>query len=320
MLKAAIGVDIGGTKINAGLVDGTGRILTETSLPTEASRRRVMEQARMAIDMVLAQAGRLAESVETVGIGVGTAGQVSPEDGSIVFATDTMPGYTGTPVRKILEDAYRLPVHVDNDVNVLAVAEKRLGSGRGVKDFVCVALGTGVGGAIVSNGRLLHGSKGAAGEIGHLSVRYDGPRCICGGIGCLELYASGTGIARLMRERLLLERPGTGTETADITAREVAELWLQGDESASWVMNQAVCALAVGLAGVIHTLNPEIIMVGGGVADIREPFFRRLREETERRTMGSMLAATRIEPAVMGSRSGMIGAALQVWEYGEELE
>lgn len=318
MRKAAIGVDIGGTKINAGLVDVSGRILTETTLPTEAASRKVMERARAAVDRVLAETARLDEPVEIIGIGVGTAGQINRPGGSVLYAMDTMPGYTGTPVRRILEEAYGLPVYVDNDVNVLAVAEKRLGGGRGVRDFVCVTLGTGVGGAVVTGGRLLHGAKGAAGEIGHLSVRYDGPRCICGGIGCLELYASGTGIARLMRERREQDLPGT--EQTELTAREVAELWLRGDPSAAWVMEQAVCALAAGLAGVIHLLNPEVIMVGGGVADIGEPFFRRLREETDRRTMGPHSGTVRIMPAVMGSRSGMIGAALQVWEYGEEAQ
>jgi len=314
----AIGVDIGGTKINAGLIGRLGEVLFEASVPTRAAESKVMEQTKSAIDRVL-QAARSEQAFHRIaGIGVGSAGQIDFSRGTVLSATDLLPDYAGTDVRGLLETAYGVQVYVDNDVNVLALAEKRLGAGRYAEHFVCVALGTGVGGAIVSEGRLLRGALGAAGEIGHMPVRFDGPICNCGGRGCLELFASGTGIARLMRDKVAQAAKGAGADAdiADIDSRHVAALWQQGDAAATAVMDEAIEALSAALAGVVHMLNPQAIVIGGGVAEIGKPFFERLRETTRRRTMPSLFGGVRIEPAVVGNRSGMIGAALQVWEYG----
>lgn len=306
--EVAVGIDIGGTKIGAGLVDAGGTLVYETTLPTMAAQRQVTAQAIKAAERALAEAASRGLTVS--GIGVGSAGQIDFAGGTVLAATDLLPGYGGTPLAALLRDAFGLPVVVDNDVNTLAVAEKTIGRGQGCGHFVCVALGTGVGGAVVTDGAIVHGALGAAGELGHLSVKYDGPRCMCGNYGCLELYASGTGIARMMRERR------RGDEAAAPDSRQVAERWLAGEAEAALVMNETIAALATGLASLIHVLNPQLIVIGGGVADIGEPFLELLREETKRRTMPALFAGVRIEPAVVGSKSGMIGAALQIWEYG----
>ncbi|MBO9607759.1 MAG: ROK family protein [Paenibacillaceae bacterium] len=308
--QVAVGLDIGGTKIAAGLVDASGAIVYETTLPTMAAQRQVAAQAIRAAGQALAEAASRGLTVR--GIGVGSAGQIDFAGGTVLAATDLLPGYGGTPLAALLQDAFGLPVVLDNDINALAVAEKTIGRGRGCAHFVCVALGTGVGGAVVADGVIVHGALGAAGELGHLSVKYDGPRCMCGNYGCLELYASGTGIMRMMRERW------RGDAAAAPDSRQVAESWLAGDPEAALVMNETIAALATGLASLIHVLNPQLIVIGGGVADIGEPFLGPLREETKRRTMPALFAGVRIEPAVVGSKSGMIGAALQLWEYGSE--
>ncbi|MDB4868160.1 MAG: hypothetical protein JWR03_2493 [Cohnella sp.] len=313
---AVIGVDIGGTKINVGLISREGHVLIQQTMPAMAEERRVMEQAIEGIDSVMHEAKSGYAEYRIAGIGIGSAGQIDFSRGYVYYASSLIPGYTGTRIRDIVKNRYRLPVFVDNDVNVLALAEARFGAGKDAKHILCLALGTGVGGAIITDGKLLHGANGGAGEIGHMSVDFRGPRCICGNYGCLELYASGTGIARLYHEKLALSIVGENPNKGSLSAIEVAARWLQGETAATQVMEEAIAALGAAVASLIHSLNPQKVVIGGGVAEIGEPLFRRLIEVVDRRTMPSMRKAADIVPAVMGNRSGMVGAAMQVWEYG----
>ncbi|WP_164716528.1 ROK family protein [Paenibacillus whitsoniae] len=306
----AVGVDVGGTKINAGIVDERGEVLHTVSVPTLAGSARTEDRIVLAIREVLGGASGSLPPLALRGIGVGTAGQIDWAEGAVRSASDLLPGYAGTPLRRLLEAQFPLPVRVDNDVNVLALTEKRLGAARGVNDFICLALGTGVGGALVTGGRLVHGAWGGAGELGHLAVDLHGPPCLCGGRGCLEQYASGTSIARRMRERLAAE----GQADALIDAREVFARWHAGEPLAAALMQESMAALGAAIASLIHMWNPQVVVIGGGVAEAGEHFFAELRAEAERRTMPAMWAGVRIEPAYRGNWGGMIGAALQLWE------
>ncbi|KIL39122.1 hypothetical protein SD70_22080 [Gordoniibacillus kamchatkensis] len=311
----AIGVDIGGTKINTGVINRQGEVLCSFSLPTLAGQANVIDRVTEAIEELLAKL-KVVTSLETLkGIGVGTAGQVDWQTGTIRFASDLLPGYTGTPLRAILQNRFRLPAYVDNDVNALALTEKVLGAGREAKHFICLALGTGVGGVIVADGKIVHGAWGGAGEIGHMSVNYKGLPCICGNIGCLEQYASGTGIAKQMNARLAAE-PGSVHQSID--AKEVIARWLSGDPLASEVIDETVGALGAAIASLIHMFNPEMIVLGGGVAEAGEPLMLRLKQEVEKRAMPSLREGVRLELAYRGNLSGMIGAGLQVWEYEQQ--
>lgn len=312
----AIGVDVGGTKINAGIVRDSGEVLHRVVLPTLAGKAEVVRRVYDAIDGLLHEAGkRKADWLQVRGIGIGTAGQVDWADGSIRFANDLLPGYTGTPLKRLVRERYGVPVCVDNDVNVLALTERKLGVFRGARYLLCLALGTGIGGAVIAEGRLLHGAWGGAGEFGHISVDFRGAPCICGGFGCLEQYVSGTGIASRMRERLAalgVQKP------PDLDARQIIARWQNGDPASAAVMEEACAALGSAIASLAHTFNPEGIVLGGGVAEAGKPFFDRIREETAKRGMPSFLRGVRIEPAYRGSWSGLIGAALQMWEAAEE--
>ncbi|REE67322.1 glucokinase [Paenibacillus taihuensis] len=309
--RHAIGVDIGGTKINIGLIDFRGHILRDITVPTMAKERRVMAQTIDGIRALLSESEAEADNAIPCGIGVGSAGQIDFETGTVISATDLLPEYAGTPIRAILEQCFGMPVYVDNDVNVLALSELYLSKEERLRDFICVALGTGVGGGVVTDGHLVRGVQGIGGEIGHISVDFRGPVCMCGGIGCLELYTSGTSIARRMGEKR-----GRLEACVEWSCREVVEQWLRGDTAATEVMEETIEALSAGLAGLIHTFNPAKIVIGGGVADAGEPLFTRLRLETYKRTMPAYCDATRIEPPLFGTRSGMIGAAIQVFRYG----
>lgn len=306
----AIGVDLGGTKIHAGLINEQGEVRYSHSLPTLAGVEPTEQRIRDVINQLVHQV-QDENALKIRGIGVASAGQIDWNRGTVRFATETIPGYTGTPLRQMLIDHYGLPVFVDNDVNVLTLTEKRLGAGQGVRNLLCLALGTGVGGGIMIDGRILRGTWGGAGEIGHMSVNVEGPSCVCGGIGCLELYASGTGIAERMRGMLRT----AGQSHPDLTSRDVITLWQSGDPLASEVMDGTFKALGSALASLMHLFNPEVIVIGGGVADTGDAFFTRVREETSRRAMPSFAEGVRIVPAYQGNWSGVIGAGLQLWEY-----
>ncbi|UKS30498.1 ROK family protein [Paenibacillus sp. HWE-109] len=307
----AIGVDIGGTKINAGVVNAKGEVLYNVSMPTGAGQVKTVDRVQMTLQQLLTEVEIKQPGLRYKGIGVGSAGQIDWQKGQVRSASDIIPGYAGTPLRNLLSQQFGLPTFVDNDVNVLAITEKHLGSGRGAQYFICLALGTGVGGAIVVGGQLVHGSWGAGGELGHVSVDFNGVPCLCGGIGCLEQYASGTNIARRMRE--LLAEQGSPDEQVD--SREVFKRWHAGDKLATKVMEETMAALGAAVASFIHIFNPDLIVIGGGVAEAGDRLMNGVRSEAIRRTMPSMREGVRMELAYHGNWSGMIGAALQVWEY-----
>ncbi|MFX3635682.1 MAG: ROK family protein [Candidatus Pristimantibacillus sp.] len=310
----AIGVDIGGTKINAGVVSMQGDVLHIVSLGTMAGQANTIDRVLQAVHELIAEVTMKQPAIQFKGIGVGSAGQIDWAEGSVRSASELIPRYAGTALRCILQEQLHIPVVIDNDVNVLVWTEKYFGAAQGVNNFLCLALGTGVGGAIVVNGRLVHGSWGGAGELGHLSVDFNGPLCVCGGRGCLEQYASGTSIARRMQEKLAQnELPVEQLDSHEVFAR-----WQAGDTLATEIMEETLAALGSAIASFVHMFNPEIIVIGGGVAEAGDRLFEGLWKEVKRRTMPSMLEGVRIEAAYSGNWCGMIGAALQVWEYSEE--
>ncbi|MCC3373674.1 ROK family protein [Cohnella sp. REN36] len=315
----AIGIDVGGTKINAGIVGSNGETLLSVSLPTKAGSSTVGDRIAVAVQRLLdwvreqGEIERKGKEMSIRGIGIGTAGQVDWRTGAIRYASDLLPGYTGTPLKSDMEKRFGLPVVVDNDVNVLSLAEKHAGIGKGAKQMICLALGTGVGGVLVNDGKIVHGVWGGAGEIGHLSVDYRGLPCICGGRGCLEAYASGTSIAKRMNERLA--EAGADSLGGPLDTRATVDRWQAGDPLATAVMDEAIEALGSAISGLLHVFNPELVVIGGGLADVGEPLLSRIREETRKRTMPSFYDGVRIVLPSHGNYGGMIGAAMQLWEY-----
>ncbi|TJY44543.1 ROK family protein [Cohnella pontilimi] len=311
-MEFAIGVDIGGTKIQFAAVNREGAIMERQLMLTEA-----LLGPQQLVDKVLAgiegMISNLTPGGRIAGIGIGSAGQIDFRTGSVAFAGETLPGWTGTPIKRLVEERFHIPAYVDNDVNVIAVAEKVFGAGREFESFVVIALGTGLGGAIVESGQLVRGAFGGAGELGHVSVDFNGPRCpSCGNYGCIELYASGTGIARLGAESL----SAGATAAWKPNSREIIEAWLQGEPLAGDVMDRVIRALGSAVAGFIHTFNPEAVIIGGGVSETGPVFLDALNEAVQARTSAAMSKACRLLPAYVGTDAGVIGAAAQVWHYG----
>jgi glucokinase len=318
-LVCSIGIDIGGTKIAAGLVQSSGVMLRKEVVPIPTSgQQSIIQQVYDLIQNLRESAKR--DSLEPVaGVGIGTAGQVDYGKGVVRSGTVNIPDWNNVPLRSVLSEKIHLPVWVDNDVNVVAIAEKFIGSARGHRDVVCLALGTGVGGGVVADNRVLRGAFGAAAELGHISIDRHGPNCNCGSRGCLEMYASGPGIARMMVEKL---RCHPEQELGPVlfealqrdermTSRLVFKCYHSGDSVAREVVHELCDALAIGIVSLIHTFNPTIVVLGGGVMEQGEWLKNLVEERVRQLGMRSLVEAVEIAVAAAGPDAGVIGAALQ---------
>ncbi len=297
----ALAIDIGGTKIAAALVNRHGAVIfrmrraTRAELGAPAVLQTVIAAAR---DM-LAAAERFGLNVPAVGIGTG--GQVNVTYGNISYASDNIPGWDGLPLATEIEAALHLPVFVDNDVNALALGEQHFGAGRGYREVLYVAIGTGIGGAIVRDGQIWRGSNWSAGEICHMVIDIDGTRrCSCGAMGHLEAYTSGPAMTKRY-----LELSGS-RETLDL--RAITVLAEQGDGHALRAIAEGANILGTTLGGVLNILDPELLVIGGGVADIG-PLWWQHFETALRANPIPGPARIPVEPAQLGGDAVTIGAA-----------
>lgn len=290
MTAPVLGIDIGGTKTAAALVDRGGRVLQRREAPTPArsGREAVLDAAaRLAADLLGAAAGP---------VGVGTAGTVDPTTGTIRYATDSLPGWTGTPVADALAARLGRPVRVTNDVNAAALGECWAGAGRDHAHVLLVAVGTGLGGALVRNGRVEAGARGAAGEVGHLPAPgAERLRCGCGRHGHLEAIASGSGLAAAYAVE-------TGTQ---VTGRTVADRAAAGDAVARRVVDRAGAALGAALAGLVALLDPDAVLVAGGAAGA----LLRAASAAYAAEVPAGWAGVPLRPAALGADAVLVGAA-----------
>ncbi|MCS7222565.1 MAG: ROK family protein [Anaerolineae bacterium] len=293
-----LGVDIGGTKIAAALIDAGGHPHGLHAIPTLAH-----EGAEAILERVitLARAVIAETSIMPVAVGVGTGGQVDPAAGEIVFATELLPGWTGLPLARRLREALGLPVYVANDVHAMALGEATYGAGRGVCYGLYVAVGTGIGGGWVLEGRLYHGRSGLAGSVGHVKVEPNGRPCTCGGRGCVEQYASGPAIAEHYRRLRGLAATPSG--------HEVVISMNAGDPLARLAIREAGRWLGLALASLVNAMGPDAIVVGGGVAAAGEPFFSAIRTSLAQHVLPSA-RSTPVIPAALGPHAGVIGAGV----------
>jgi glucokinase len=308
-----LGVDIGGTKVAAGLVNAKGEILfTErTRMIARKSADEGFQAVRDAIDLVL----RHRRAKEARAIGVSAPGWVDSKRGVLLSATN-LPCFRDFPLVREIEKLYGLPARLGNDANVAALAEAGWGSGAGYANVFYVTLGTGIGTGMVVDKRIYHGRTGAAGEGGHMTINFQGPVCGCGKRGCIEMYSSGTAIARRARERL--NEPGASASrlrtTADqnieaITAETVSGAAKAGDKLATEILEEAADHLAIWLGNVIDLLEPDIIVVGGGLARLLMPLLGRIRSGLETWAINPHRQEVPIVEAHYGSQSALVGAA-----------
>lgn len=314
-MNVVLGVDVGGTSTGAGAVTADGTVLFDEHAPTHGAGPETSGQTLVAlIASCLARARR--ESLHVTGVGVGIPAILDPATG-VVGEAHHVTDLAGQPLAARLGERFGLPVVVDNDVNALALGEWRFGSGRGARSLVVLAAGTGFGGGVILDGRLVRGAAGFGGEFGHTPVKFDGPPCWCGGRGCLAVFASGRGIAEAARTRMSGEAgaalvTAAGGDPTAITAELVFRLAGDGDEPAALIVDEACRALGAMIGVIVNGLNPEVVVVTGGVATA----FARLEDRVLRAAAGHAfrraLAATRIHFVPGDKRLTMRGAAALV--------
>jgi glucokinase len=302
-----LALDIGGTKLAAGVVDRSGRVHSFVVEPSAAERGpdevlpRLFDLGRRAV----AESGTEWQAIEAVGIGCG--GPLDAERG-ILIAPPHLPGWHDVPVTALAQAAFDRPATLENDATAAAAAEHRYGAGVGVQNMVYLTISTGVGGGVVVGGRLYRGANGNGGELGHVTVDWHGRPCKgCGRRGCLEAYVSGTSIAERAREAGL----------AFATAEQVAAAARAGDAGAVPIWDETVEALACGLTSIVNLFEPELVVVGGGVARSGEQLLGGARTWVLEHAMGPAGVAVEIVHAALGDQVGVVGAAAIVYDRAE---
>ena len=307
--RVGVGLDIGGTKVLGAVVDAEGRILDEHRVPSPTGSWHGMLDA---ITTVVGELRNRRPEVETVGIGA--AGMVDL-DGMIHYAPNVL-GFRRTPVRADVEAAIGLPTVVDNDANVAAYAELRFGAARGMTDAIVVTLGTGIGGGVLVGGQVLRGTHGFAAEVGHFQIDPHGPMCACGERGHWESIASGNALGRMARE--VVARGGgagivaaAGGDLAAVNGVHVGAAAARGEGDALLLLAQYADNVALGLAGLANILDPERIVIAGGIVELGPLLFGPLRDAFGRHVEGSAhRPPIAIVPAELGERAGAVGAAV----------
>lgn len=309
------GIDIGGTNIKFGLVDARGKVLFKEQRPTmvEKGAEPLMHLVANIAERLLYHAAE--DDFEVKWLGVGTPGAVDGRTGKVISLSPNISGWQGMEIGQILRERVNLPVYVDNDVNAMALAESRFGAAVGYKLVVCVAVGTGVGGGIVLDGRLWRGSNHTAGEIGHMSINVNGPLCRCGSKGCLETYCSSTAMMALTKAKWQHAIPPVVDEILEgsldnLSVKKLFAAAKKEDEVALSVISETGQLLGLGLAGVVNLLNPDIVVIGGGVADGGAGYVETVAAEIRRRSFSTATENLRIARASLGNDAGFIGAGI----------
>lgn len=308
-------MDIGGTKVAAGLVDAHGEIRNRTRKPMVARGTAAEGLAAViaAIEALL-DADPVARTALR-GIGVCSPGPLDPQKG-VVLNPPNLPCWRNFPLADELRRAFRVPVWLDNDANAAGLAEVLWGAGRGYRNVFYATIGTGIGTGIIFDGHIYHGRTGAAAEGGHLSIDYHGPRCACGKHGCIEALAAGPAIAERARQMLAADPSRhsqilalAGDDTAAVTSEIVGQAYAAGDAVATQVLEETVDLLAIWLGNVIDLLEPDVIIIGGGVSAMLTPFFPRIRERLPECCINPWPQDIPIVVARYAEDSGIAGAA-----------
>jgi putative N-acetylmannosamine-6-phosphate epimerase/predicted NBD/HSP70 family sugar kinase len=304
---AAIGVDIGGTAIKAGVVASNGTVLATAVTPTDAKRGREAIKAGLVAAIEEALDNAKTGGVEVSGIGIASAGAIDARDGSVFAATDNLPGWAGFGLRAFVEQKFALPTRAVNDAQAAALAELYFGAGRSLDSFAAITVGTGVGGGFVVGGRLVQGGCGFAGTFGHQVIRVDGKPCNCGRRGCLEAYVS---TAALLDE--YLERAGKGASAGlagAALARKVSELAQAGDAAAVAAYSALAGYLAEGIANIFNVLDPQAVFLSGGLVEGHSAWADDVRSRVQALLHFGQKRAPRVELSTLGYTAGVQGAA-----------
>ncbi|MBI2847671.1 MAG: ROK family protein [Chloroflexi bacterium] len=316
--KPVLAIDLGGTKIIAALISRQGEMLAREYSLTHASDgpEAVIGRLFSAIEHVLDSQRMPSSQLHSISLAI--AGAIDSSNG-IVTLSPNLPGWRNVPLKSIVEEKYGVKTFLLNDANAAALGEHRFGAGKGAKNLIYMTVSTGIGGGIIINGELYEGASGGAGEIGHMIIDMNGPKCNCGNTGCLEMLASGTAVAREAIRRL-----GQGEESAltgmvegnleNITAEIVGTAAQNGDGLALEVVNQAATYLGVGLTNLVNIFNPEVVVIGGGLVKMGDLLLGPARRVVRERAFPLLVRAVRIVTARLGDDTGVFGAAVFAYQ------
>lgn len=323
MKEIYIGIDVGGTKMLAVLVDKTGTVLAKvkTKTLTEQGAQETIRRLTEMVEGLLAETFPSPGSYLIRGIGIAVAGILNPRLGIVELATNLK--WENVPIGPIFQERFDCQVQVLNDANAAALGEWLAGAGAGLQDVIFVTVSTGIGGGIISGGSLVLGATGSAAELGHISINRHGPLCACGNRGCIELYASGSSIARIVKDDVANGEMRasaivrlTGGSPEKLTAEHVAAAAMNGDEYAIGKLAEAGTALGLGLISIIHLINPQVIIVGGGVSRCGGLLLDPMQAAVRKHGIPGMVGGVSFKPAQLGEDAGGVGAAMW-WHYTE---
>ncbi|GGA68373.1 ROK family glucokinase [Ornithinibacillus halotolerans] len=309
-----IGVDIGGTTVKIGILQSTGEIIEKWEIETTKSN-----DGKIVIDQiwssVLAKLTTLElDTNDVLGIGIGAPGFIDGENGYVYEAVNI--GWKEFNLRDYMTSKTGLPVYVENDANIAALGENWLGAGHKAKDVIAVTLGTGVGGGIIAKGKILNGINGTAGEIGHIIVDPNGYACNCGRTGCLETIASATGVVR-QAMKIIENKPSSPlalqyAQNGKITSKLIFDLAKQGDKDCNHIIDYTANTLGMALANLAVTINPSMILIGGGMSNAGEQLLQPIKDSFTKYALRRTSEACEIKIAELGNDAGIIGAAYLV--------
>jgi glucokinase len=301
--KFIIGIDLGGTNLKVALLDLKYRIKDREVLST----RSFLEKGELTSGIVYCinriMKYNSLDKTDILGVGLGLPGPVDAKKGVVHFFPN-IPGWREVHLREILKKRLNLPVFLDNDAKIMALAEHRLGAAKGFSNVLCMTLGTGIGGGIIIGGKLYRGFNNAAGEVGHLPINEKGPNCNCGSVGCLEAYIGNNRIIKEARKEF----------KSDITLEDLSSMAAKGNKRAIKIWRNVGGHLGSALSAVVNLLNLDAIVLGGGVANAGKVLFDSAKEKLKRQAMSVQCSHVKIFRAKLGNNAGLIGAAIMVKE------
>ncbi len=313
MGKTAIGVDIGGTSVKLGVVSINGKVLERSMFMTSGfkGRDKLLNALVIHINRLIDAARRKKHAV--IGVGIGVPGPIDVERGFVYFFPN-IPGWKNTPLKTVLEKRLRMPVWIDNDASVMALAEFRYGAGRGINNMIALTLGTGVGGGIVIGGKLFHGPAYSAAEIGHMVLNENGPHCGCGSRGCIETYVGNGYFVKETRRRLKHGSKSVLKKWVQIDGKELTPLLVRqaadaGDRMARQLWEETGMHLGTALTGLVNVLNPQRIILGGGISQKNKYLFSATIRTLKKKAFPIAGRSVKVVPAALGVDAGLIGAA-----------
>lgn len=316
-LRYAIGVDLGGTKIELGVVDEMGSIHGHQRLVTlvQEGAAAIEEQILAGIDSLIRNA-----DVPLLGVGIGVAGQVQAETGMVVFAPNLK--WHNFPLQAHMEKVLKIPVRIVNDVRAITLGEWLYGAGKGSRDLLCIFVGTGIGSGVVSGGKLLTGCSNAFGEVGHLTIDLNGPLCTCGKQGCWEALAGGWGIAARAQEAIEADGRGNASQAllnlagghlSAVTARVVVEAYHQKNPMAEQLIKQVEKALVAGCASLVNVYNPCRLILGGGFIDGMPEIIQTIDKGIKENALKAATQSLEVVKAQLGKEVGVLGSAAAIF-------